>query len=124
MWDNGYTQVVEKPTQGDSLQDVYLVRPKSALITCGTVQGINDNCGVSLDVEWLEKGFVKKRLVHAHHKTIELGLQTFFRDKLPKWANNGSYVEDKLNIFKDTIFEHIEHFVPHKILKKNPDPEY
>jgi len=86
VWDNGYTQVAEKPTQGDSLQDVYLVRPESALITCGTVQGISDNCGVSLDVEWLGKGFVKKRLVHAHNKTNELGLQKFFRYKLPTWA--------------------------------------
>ena len=66
---------------------------------------------------------MKKRPVPAHHKTNELGLQTFFRDKLPTWANNGSYVEDKWNIFKDIIFERIERFVPHKILKQNPDPE-
>jgi len=26
VWDNGYTQVVGKPTQGDSLLDVYLVQ--------------------------------------------------------------------------------------------------
>jgi hypothetical protein len=67
---------------------------------------------------------VKKRPVPAHHKTNELGLQTFFRDKLPTWANNGSYVEDKWNTFKDIVFERIESFVPQKILKPNPDPEY
>jgi hypothetical protein len=29
-----------------------------------------------------------------------------------------------LNKFKDIIFDGIERFVPHKILKQNPDPEY
>jgi hypothetical protein len=38
-----------------TLLDVYLVRPESALISCGTVQGISDHCGVLLDVEWAEK---------------------------------------------------------------------
>ena len=58
VWDNGYTQVVGKPTRGDSLLDIYLIRPESALISCGTVQGISDHCGVLLDVEWVETGFV------------------------------------------------------------------
>jgi hypothetical protein len=44
-------------------------------------------------------------------------LQNFFRDKLPIWADNGSCVEDILNNFKDIVFEGIERFVPHKILK-------
>jgi hypothetical protein len=56
VWDKGYTQLVRKPTRGDSLLDVYLVRPESALISCGTVRGISDHCGVLLDVEWAEKG--------------------------------------------------------------------
>jgi len=55
VWNNGYSQVVGKPTRGDSLLDVYLVRPESALISCGTVQGISDHFGVLLDVEWAEK---------------------------------------------------------------------
>jgi len=66
-----YTQVVGKLTRGDSLLDVYLVRPESALISCGTVQGISDHFGVLLDVERVEKGFVtqEKRPVPAYHKT-------------------------------------------------------
>ena len=70
VWDNGYTQVVGKPTRGDLLLDVYLVRPESALISCSTVQEISDHCGVLLDVEWAEKCFVtqEKGLVHAYHK--------------------------------------------------------
>jgi hypothetical protein len=80
VWDNGYTQVVGKPTRGDSLLDIYLVRPESALISCSTVQGISDHCGVLLDVEWAEKGLLtqEKRLVLAYHKTNILGLQIFF----------------------------------------------
>jgi hypothetical protein len=91
VWDNGYTQVAGKPTRGDSLLDVYLIRPESALISCGTVQGISDDVGVLLDVEWAETGFVtqEKRLVPAYHKTNVLELQKFLRDNLPIWANNG-----------------------------------
>jgi hypothetical protein len=96
VWYNGYTEVVGTPTRGDSLLKVYLVRPESSLISCDTVQGISDHCGVLLDVEWAEKGFVtqEKRLVPAYHKTNVLGLQESFRHKLPTWANNGSCVED------------------------------
>jgi len=68
--DKGYTQVVGKPTRGDSLLDDYLVRPKNALTTCHTVQGTSDHFGVLLDVEWAKKLFVtqEKRLVFAYHK--------------------------------------------------------
>jgi len=96
VWDNGYTQVVGTPTRGDSLLDVYLIQPESSLISCDTVQGISDHCGVLFDVEWAEKGFVtqEKRLVPAYHKTNVLGQQRILRDKLPTWSNNGSCVED------------------------------
>jgi hypothetical protein len=59
-WDNGYTQVVGKLTRGDSLLDVYLIQPESALIPCGTVQGISDHCGV-LDVEWIGSGVMTQQ---------------------------------------------------------------
>jgi hypothetical protein len=88
MWDKGYTQVVGKPTRGDSLLDIHLVRPESALISCGTVQGISDLCGLLLEVEWAEKCFVnqEERLVRAYHKTDVLGLQKFLLDKFPTRA--------------------------------------
>ena len=88
--------MVGTPTRWDSLLDVYLVRPESSLISCDTVQEISDHCGVLLDVECAEKGFVsqEKRLVPAYHKTNVLGLQQFLRDKLPTWSNNGRCVED------------------------------
>ena len=89
-------------------------------------QGISDHCGVLLGVEWAENVFVaqEKRLVPAYHKTNVSGLQQFLRDKLRTWANNGSCVEDIWKNFKDIVSEGIERFVPHKILKPNPDPEY
>jgi len=58
VWDNRYIQVVGKPTRGDSLLDIYLVRPESTHVSCGTVQGMSDHCGVLLDVDWVENGFV------------------------------------------------------------------
>jgi len=30
VWENGFSQVVISPTQGDALLDVYLVQPESA----------------------------------------------------------------------------------------------
>ena len=126
VWDNGYTQVVEKPTRGDSLLDVYLVRPESELISCDTIHGISDHYGVLLEMKWEENGFMtlEKGSVPAYHKTNVVGLQSFLWDKLPIWASNGSCVEDIWNNFKGIVFEGIERFVPHKILKQNPDPEY
>jgi hypothetical protein len=59
----------------------------------------------------------QKRSVPVYHKADVIGLQNFLWDKLPTWANNGSCVEDILNNFKDIIFENIERFVQHKILK-------
>jgi hypothetical protein len=120
VWDNRYTQVVEKLTLGDSLLDVYLVRPESALVSCGIVQRISDHWGVLLEMEWEESvvGTQEKRFLPVYHKTNVLGLQNFLRDKLPIWANNGSCIEDMWKIFKDIVFESIERFVLHKILKK------
>jgi hypothetical protein len=39
VWENGYAQVVNSPTQGDALLDNYLVRPSSAFISCSNVWG-------------------------------------------------------------------------------------
>jgi hypothetical protein len=126
VWANGYTQVVEKPTQGNSLLDLYLVRPKSELISCDSVQGISDHCRVLLEMKWEKNGFGihEKRSIPVSHKTNVVGLQNFLQDKLPTWANNGRCDEDIWNNFKDIVFEGNERFVPHKILKQNPDPEY
>jgi hypothetical protein len=65
-----------------------------------------------------------ERLVQVYHKTDVLGLQTFLRDKFGTWASNGSCLEEIWSNFKEIVFECIERFVPHKILRKNPDPKY
>ena len=62
----------------------------------------------------------EKQLVTAYHKTNMLRLQNFLRDKLPTLANNGSSAEEMWKIFKEGIYR----FVPHKILKPNPNSEY
>ena len=59
-----------------------------------------------------------------YNKTDVLGLQTFLRDKFAAWASNGSCREEIGNNFKNTANECIERFVPHKILRRNSDPEY
>jgi hypothetical protein len=45
-----------------------------------------------------------------------------YRD-MGKLLRYGSDIEIRKS-YKDTIFESIKHFVPQKILSKNPDPEY
>jgi hypothetical protein len=48
----------------------------------------------------------------------------FPEGKFTSWAHKGSCVEEIWKTFKETVFESIDRFVPHKILIKNPDPEY
>jgi hypothetical protein len=38
VWERGYTKVVNYPTRGDALLDVYLLWPESALTSCSIVQ--------------------------------------------------------------------------------------
>ena len=64
-----------------------------------------------------------ERLVPAYHKTNVTGLQSFLRGKFASWASNGSCVKEIRKCFKETV-EIIDFFVPHKILRKNPNPEY
>ena len=65
-----------------------------------------------------------ERVVPVYNKTDVLGLQNFLRDKFAVWANSGSCVEEIWNNFKNIVYESIERFVPHQILRKNSDPEY
>jgi hypothetical protein len=77
---------------------------------------------VLLEVEWAEKFCDSGEMTSTRiHKTNLLRLQKFLRDKLQAWTNNGSCVEDIWKNFKDIVFEGIERFVPHKILKPNPN---
>ena len=50
--ESGYSQVVDSPTRGDALLDVYRVRPETSFTSSGIVQGISDHYGVMLEVEW------------------------------------------------------------------------
>jgi hypothetical protein len=88
VWENGYTQVVDSPTRGDALLDVYLVRPESLITSCSTVQVISDHCGVLLEVEWEENCCEPQveRLFPVYHKTNVVGLQI-----LPSSGINSQY---------------------------------
>jgi hypothetical protein len=83
VWEIGYSQVVDSPTRGDTLLDVYLVWPESSFTSSSIVQGISDHHGVMLEVEWVESGSETQveRVVPVYNKTDVLGLQTFLRDK-------------------------------------------
>jgi hypothetical protein len=52
--ENEYMQAVDSSIRGDPLLDVYLVWPESSFTSSIIVQGISDQCGVLLEVEWEE----------------------------------------------------------------------
>jgi hypothetical protein len=125
LWEIDYTEVVNSPTRGDALFDVYLFQPESAFATCSNVQGISDHCEVLLEVERGENCRERQveRLVPVYHKTNVTSLQSFLRNKFASWASHGSCVEEFWKSFKEIVFESIDRFVPHKILRTDPDPE-
>jgi hypothetical protein len=65
-----------------------------------------------------------ERFVPVYHKTKVTGIQSFLRGKFASWASNGSCVKEIWKHFQEIVLESIGRFVPHKILRKNPDPEY
>jgi len=92
------------------------VRPPLAVMFRGSVS----TGGVLLEVEWGEncREHQVERLVPVCHKTNVTGLQGFLRGKFASWASNGSCVEEIWKRFKEIVFESIDRFVPHKILRK------
>jgi hypothetical protein len=66
----------------------------------------------------------EERIIPIYNKTDSIGLKSFLREEYEGWAGKGKNVEEIWKIFKNIVYESIEHFVPHKILRKNSDPEY
>jgi hypothetical protein len=64
-----------------------------------------------------------ERVALVYNRTDVSGLQNFLRDKFVIWASSGSSVEEIWNNFKYIVYESIERFVTHNILRKNSDPE-
>jgi len=102
VWENGYSQLIDSPTRGDALLDVYLVRAESSVTSSGIVQGVSDQLAVILEVEWEDTCTEPQieRVVPVYNKTDVSGLQIFLRDKFEVWASNGSNVEEIWNNFK------------------------
>ena len=99
VWENGYSQLIDGPTRGDALLDVFLVRPESSLTSSGIVQGVSDHQSVILEVEWKDTCNEPhiERVVPVYNKTDVSGLQTFLRDKFVVWVSNGSSLEEIRN---------------------------
>jgi len=96
---NGYSQVIDSPTRGDALLDVYLVRPESSVTSIRIGQGVSDYIAVILEVEWEDTCTEPQveRVVPVYNKTDVSGLQAFLRDKFLVWASDGSSVEEIWN---------------------------
>ena len=88
------------------------------------MQGVSDHYGVLLEVEW-EGDCVPhvERRIPIYHKT-DVWSTNFPSGKFAAWACYGSCVEEIWRNFKGIVHESVEPCVPHKLLLKNPDPEY
>jgi hypothetical protein len=71
VWENGFSQVMDSPTRGDAILDVYLVRPVSSWASSSIVQGISDQHGVIMEVDWEENFFEPQlgRVIPVYNKT-------------------------------------------------------
>ena len=119
MWENGFIQLVDRPTRWDALLDIYLVRHGISFTASSIVQRISDHHGGILEVE-LEENYCEPQveaLVPVYHKTNVLVLQAILRDKFGILASNGSCVEEIWNNFKELVSESIQRFVPRNILR-------
>ena len=103
-----------------------LIKPSRSEASVSSTRPSQSPFIIPLEVEWGENCREHKlgRLVPVYHKTNVIGLQNFLTGKFASWASNGSCVEEIWKSFKETVFENINRFFPHKILRKNPDPEY
>ena len=78
QWEDGYREVIDGPTPGDALLDVYLFRPESSVTSSGIVQGVSDHLAVILEVEWEDTCTEPQveRVVPVYNKTDVSGLQS------------------------------------------------
>jgi hypothetical protein len=83
IWENDYNQVIDGPTRGYTLLDVFMVRPESVVTYSGVVQGISDHQAVILEVKWKEmcRETQAEKLVQVYSKTDIIGLQIFLWNK-------------------------------------------
>jgi len=78
VWEKDYSHLIDGPTRGDVLLDVYLVRPERSVTSSGIVQGVSDHLAVILEVEW-EDTCTKpqvERVVQVYNKRDVSRLQT------------------------------------------------
>ena len=70
VWENRFTQVVNSPTRGDALLDVYLIWPRSSFTASSIVEWISDHHRVIMEAEWEENCCVTQveKLVLVYHK--------------------------------------------------------
>jgi hypothetical protein len=125
IWENDFRQVIDSPIRGDALLDVFLVRPESTVRHSEVLQGVSDHQAVILEVKWRDtySNPQEERFIPIYNKTDIIGLQSFLREEYG-WAGKGKNVEEIGKNFKNIVYEGIERFVPHKILRKNSDPEH
>jgi hypothetical protein len=75
--------MVTVPTRGDTILDIYMLKPESSFISCRAVPGISGHNGVLLEAVGAKNRHraQDERIVPLYPKTDVLGLQAFLREK-------------------------------------------
>ena len=93
--------------------------PKVRSISCSNDQIISDQCGVLLEVERGENAAsISGKISSCLPQNKRYGSTNFPQGNFASWASNGCCVKEIWNRFKEIVFERIDRFVPHKILRR------
>jgi len=102
-----------------------LVRPETSVTYSGITKGVSDHHEVILEVEWEDTCSEPRveRVVPLYNKTYLMLKKPSSAINIVVSASNGRSVEEIWCDFKNIVYESIERFVPHKILRKISVPE-
>jgi hypothetical protein len=126
LMEGGLEQYVTEGTRGNSVLDVFLVRPQELDGQVELIEGISDHKGVILEVNINRKKNkdCSGKVSWLYSKTDKAGLSNFLHENYKHWASRGENVEEVWKNFKALVEESKIKFIPFKILTKNPDPEF
>lgn len=126
VWEQGLTQVVDKPTRQGAILDIFLVYPAEMFLSCEVFQGISDHKAVMVEVQVnvIKRPKAKGTIVRQYRKANLEGLRSFLREKYNNFLRTEGGIEEQWGAFKTIVETALDKYVPCKILKSNSDPEY
>lgn len=125
--EGGFSQVVDFPTRGNNTLDVYLVRPEELYTSCHKIPGVSDHSAVVLNVRYsgTPKPDSDETIKIFQYRRADQGkFQEYLEGCFARWTSEGCHINILWENFLKILNSAIRKFVPFKLLKHNPDPEY